>query len=165
MIKLLHSTLLIALLTPFALAHADTLPECLDVKGAIPVDNAQVLKWKTSTPNQFLARAHVSGTVEKIYPDKNGHNHFQIQIGPDARDTIEVVYNVSFGKLPKFGPGANIEACGDYITSDAATAEYPPSPDGAIMHWVHRNPKGHGHASGFVAIDGTVYGQGNGQGS
>lgn len=34
----------------------------------------------------------------------------------------------------------------------------PPSPDGAILHWVHRSPSAR-HDSGFVVIDGVVCGQ------
>ena len=53
----------------------------------------------------------------------------------------------------------SIEACGDYITSTAQSGPYPPSPDGAILHWVHMNPAGRGHDAGFLAINGTLYGQ------
>jgi hypothetical protein len=144
---------------------AAQIPDCLDASGStLPVDNAAVLALKTSTPNQYLTRAHVSGTIERIYPDHSGHNHFEVQIGPQPTDTIEFVYNISFGQLPNLQPGMTAEACGDYITSDAPTSQYPASPDNAIMHWIHRNPKGHGHPSGFVVIDGSLFGQGSGHG-
>jgi hypothetical protein len=140
-------------------------PVCLDGKKAVPVDNAQVIQWKTSTANQFLSRGHVQGRVTRVYKNKSGHNHFEIDLGPGADDTLEIVYNISFGKLPDLKLGMEIEACGDYITSNAQTSQYPASPDGAILHWVHRNPKGKGHDSGYVVVDGVVFGQGNGTGA
>ena len=137
-------------------------PVCLSSHQPIPVDNQEVLGWKTGTANLFLARSHVQGRVTRVYPDRNGHNHFAIQIGPGPSDTLEVIYNSSFGQLPNIRPGMSVEACGDYITSNAP-AQYPASPDGAIIHWVHRNPRG-GHDSGFLVINGSLYGQGNGSG-
>jgi hypothetical protein len=124
----------------------------------LPVNNAQVLQWKTSTPNQFLARGHVIGRIEQIYTDQSGHNHFSIQIGPNSNQMLEVIYNVEFGALPNLAIGMQVEACGDYITSNAQAGPYPPSPAGAIIHWVHYNPSGHGHDSGFLVIDGSLYG-------
>lgn len=114
---------------------------------------------KQSTPNQYLARAHVEGVVRQIYPEKNGHTHFEIALGPNPGDTLEVIYNSSFGSLPELDVGLKVEACGDYITSYASTHMYPASPDGAIIHWVHGNPSGHGHPSGFLVIEGVLYGQ------
>lgn len=140
-------------------------PPCISNGKAIDVINQQVLNWKHTTQNQFLARAHVAGKIDAIFSDHSGHNHFSIVIGPQSTDTLEVIYNESFGTLPHLAVGMTVEACGDYITSNAATSSYPPSPDGAIIHWIHRNPSGHGHESGYVAIDGALYGQGNGSGN
>ena len=133
-------------------------PDCLDQGKPISIDDQQVLTWKTTTANQFLARGHVLGKIKALYPDHSGHNHFAIQIGPLETDLLEVVYNISFASLPQLSEGMTVEACGDYITSNAPAAGYPASPDGAIIHWLHRNPSGHGHDAGFVAIDGIVYG-------
>ena len=142
-----------------AFAGGASLPACLSDSGEdLAVNNEQVLQWKISTPNQTLERAHVSGAFVQSYPDETGHNHFEIQIGPDSGDTLEVVSNIEFGALPELSPGDVIEACGDYITSDAATSQYPISPDDAIIHWIHQNPSGKGHPSGFLAINGVLYG-------
>jgi hypothetical protein len=136
----------------------DALPRCLKGNQNVPINNAQIHKWKTTTANQFLARGHAYGRLTKVYPTKNGHAHFQIEFD-DVADTLEVVYSLDFGKLPKLAKGMEIEACGDYITSTKATSQYPPSPDGAILHWIHRSTGGN-HPSGYLAIDGRVYGQG-----
>ena len=140
-----------------------TTPLCLSGRQSLPVDNDQVLSWKKTTANQFLGRAHVEGTLIEVYPDRNGHDHFKIQIGPARTDTLEIIYNQEFGALPSMHPGMRIEACGDYITSIAQSGAYPPSPDGAILHWVHKNPRGNGHDSGYVVVDGTLYGWSFGQ--
>jgi hypothetical protein len=163
MIRFIAVTLSSCLLAASAYA-GDAIPECLATGQAIPIDNAKVLQLKTSTPNQFLTRAHISGTVERVYPDHNGHDHFEVQIGKVPTDTVEVIYNQSFGALPSLEVGATVEACGDYITSVAPAGSYPASPDGAILHWVHKNPKGHGHESGYVGVNGALFGQGHGNG-
>ncbi len=138
--------------------------ECLDKRGkALPIINEQVIRWKTTTPSQYLARARVDGVVSDIYPDKNGHDHFAIVLDQDPTHNVELVYNQSFGSLPKIRVGMKVEACGDYITSNQPTSQYPASPAGAIIHWIHKNPSGQGHKSGYLMIDGTLYGQGSGQ--
>jgi hypothetical protein len=78
-------------------------------------------------------------------------------LGPAPDDTIELVYNDSFGELPELRLGMDVEACGDYITSYAPSGPYPASPDGALVHWVHHNPHG-SHPDGYVVIDGKVFG-------
>jgi hypothetical protein len=146
-------------------ANSTASPLCMSHGQALPVNDPQVVAWKHSTANQFLARAHVQGTVTRLYPDHNGHTHFEIQIAPTPDGTLEIVYNQSFGALPSLSPGMVVEACGDYITSIAQSGNYAPSPDGAILHWVHRNPSGHGHDSGYLVINGMLCGQGNGTGA
>ena len=139
------------------------IPNCVGQQGQIlPINDAQVVTLKSTTPNQFLTRAHIQGLLQHAYADKTGHNHFEVKIGPRPQDNIEVVYNQSFGPLPTLAPGMTIEACGDYITSDAPTAQYPASPDGAIIHWVHRSTGG--HPGGYVVVNGVLCGQGSGNG-
>jgi hypothetical protein len=142
-----------------ATGFADNAPDCLDKNSPIPVINDQVLDWKTSTANQYRQRAHIAGKIAGIYPNENGHQHFAIQIGSDKTDLIEVIYNTSFGRLPRLSIDMDVEACGDYITSNAQAGPYPPSPVGAIIHWIHRSPNLEKHESGYLMIDGTLYGQ------
>ncbi len=137
-------------------------PLCMDRGKNLSLMNDTVRKWKTSTPNQFLARARVYGRVSALYVDKNGHNHFQIEMDAGKPETLEIVYNQDFGRLPKIAVGMEVEACGDYITSNAPTAKYPASPDGAIIHWIHRSRDVNKHDSGYLQIDGSVYGNGPG---
>lgn len=147
-----------------SLALADNMPVCMAGGQTLAVNNSQVINWKTTTRNQFQSRGHVQGKLINVYPDHSGHNHFEVQIGSNQSDTIEIIYNQSFGAIPTIAPGADVEACGDYITSNAPTGHYPASPDGAILHWVHAATSS-GHPSGFVAIDGVVYGQNAGPGN
>lgn len=136
---------------------------CVDDHGnTLDINVEQVLLWKKTTKNQFLARAHIKGVVRVVYPDRNGHDHFQAVIGKNADETIEVIYNESFGALPQVVPGMTVEACGDYITSNAATPQYAPSPDGAIIHWIHRSNNPERHKHGFVSLNGKMYGLGSG---
>ncbi len=132
--------------------------DCLSYGRDLPVNNRQVLHWKRTTSNQFQERGHVKGPITEVYSDKNGHAHFQIRLGNQADDTLEVIYNEDFGALPDLKEESEVEACGDYITSVAKSGPYPPSPDGGIIHWVHMNPKNVGHPSGFLIIDNVLYG-------
>ncbi len=134
-------------------------PPCLDGNREMPIDNDRVLELKRSTPNQFHARARIEGVVAALYRDTTNHDRFSVQIGPNRNDTIEIVYNQEFGALPYNMPtGAPVEVCGDFINSFERAGRYPPSPDGAIIHWVHasNNPQKHPH--GYVILDGREYG-------
>ncbi len=143
---------------PTLAISSDAVPPCIANGRPIPINNAQALAWKGSTPNQFRARSNILGRVVRVYPNQSDHNHFSLQIGPGPRDTIEVIYNVEFGQLPQIAIGMQVEACGDFINSFAQAGPYPASPDGAIIHWVHYSPSGNQHDSGFLMIDGILYG-------
>lgn len=133
--------------------------DCMAGKSAIAIDNDQVINWKRTTRNQFHARGHVEGVLRQEYADHSGHDHMQIVIegAGGASETLEIVYNSKFGRLPAMKVGSVIEACGDYITSNQPTRRYPASPDGAIIHWVHKS-KNRNHESGYLVIDGQPAG-------
>ena len=127
-------------------------------------NNSQVLEWKSEAQNQFEARGHVQGQIVRVYPDRNGHEHFAIQIGPNPTDTVEIIYNQDFGPVPAPTVGLPVEACGDYITSVGPSPgpngqTYPASPDGALIHWVHMAPGRSGHNSGYLVVGGVLTGQ------
>jgi hypothetical protein len=134
-------------------------PSCLAGGQELLVNNAAVIQWKNSTKNQYRNRAHIQGTLVKVFPDHSGHHHYEIQIGENQADLIEVIYNEQFGPVPSVNPGAEVEACGDYITSNAPAGHFPTSPDGAIVHWVHKSPNPKSHDSGFIVVNGVVCGQ------
>ena len=132
------------------------MPDCLNMQGQpINVDDQSVLGWKTSTRNGFTARAHIAGTISKIYRDSSGHHHWEATIGANSSDTLEVIYDKAFGSVPTPQIGASVEACGDYITANGGGR---PSPDGGLIHWIHRSNSPR-HPSGFLVIDGQLYGQ------
>jgi hypothetical protein len=134
---------------------------CMSNGQALPVMNEQALQWRSSEASGFKSRALISGTVDEVFPDATGHRHFSIRIGQGAEDHIEVIYNESFGAMPEPQAGESVEACGDFIVATAQNNGYPPSPDGAIIHWVHRSNSSN-HDSGFVILNGQVYGNASG---
>ncbi len=154
------SSLLVSLTANLAFADVSDV-ECLADGRAIEVNNEQVLNWKETTENQFKTRANVKGHVVQVLKDATGHDHFILQIGELETDIIEVVYNQEFGGIPEIELGEEIQACGDYITSNAKTKKYLPSPAGAIIHWVHLSPHPERHESGFLIIKGQLCGQEN----
>jgi hypothetical protein len=160
--KFLVSLVLLLSSTSFAepLTASRPIPKCYSTEGEVLDFNAsQIIYWKYNTENEFRSRGHIKGTISKLYPNKTGHTHFEITFkDKGTEDTLELVYNDEFGELPELSIGMTAEACGDYITATETTGNYPPSPDGAIMHWIHQNPSGHGHPDGYVAINGKVFG-------
>jgi len=143
-----------------ALSFAESVvPSCLSGGQELLVNNSAVIQWKNTTPNQYRNRAHIQGTLVKVFPDHSGHHHYEIQIGGNQKDMIEVIYNEQFGPVPAVNVGAQMEACGDYITSNATTGHLPASPDGAIIHWVHKSPNPKIHPSGYIIVNGVVCGQ------
>jgi hypothetical protein len=140
-------------------------PTCLDDSGAvIPAIDSEVVQWKTTVANGGLKRAHVTGIIQKVYPNHTGHNDFSIAIGTGPKDTLEVVYNISFGAVAHIAVGMQVEACGDFINSYAPENGYQASPDGALIHWIHKSDS-QSHKNGFLMINGVLYGQGNGHGA
>lgn len=136
------NTLLALLLLP--IAHT-----CLNFDGTpLQVNNQQMTWLEVNMPNQWEGRGHAQGTIGTVYPDRNGHKHFQ---GVITGGTVEIVYNLDFGTLPPIRTGGMFEACGDFIVSTEPTAQYPASPDKAVLHWVHpsNDPR---HPSGFLII-------------
>lgn len=125
----------------------------------ISINNRQVLHWKRTTANQYRDRANVQGPILKILKLKGDHMHLAVQIGKRGTDSIEVIYNQAFGKLEEPKLGWKVQACGDYITSTHPSGKYPASPLGAIIHWVHANPRGQGHQNGFLVVNDRLYGQ------
>lgn len=144
----------------------ENLPECLDkqrqaIRGN---SNEDVIRWKSTQKNQYLDRALVTGKFVRLLNNKTSHLHFDMELDarPDGSNPtsnhLEVVYNREFGEIPNIREGAVVVACGDFINSFAQAGRYPPSPVGAIIHWVHKSNNVPKHSHGFVAIDGVVYG-------
>lgn len=142
-----------------AVAQSSEAPPCLASGHELSVNNEQVLQWKTTTKNQYHNRGHVMGTIRQIFSDQTRHHHYEVVIGSNSEDVVEVIYNEEFGGVPNVHVGSSIEACGDYITANAQSGQYPPSPDGALIHWVHMSPRPDRHESGFLVLDGVLCGQ------
>jgi hypothetical protein len=162
------------LFSQLSYAAVATIPPCPseDVKvqsgsKALAINNEDVLAWKHAAINQEHHRAHVKGKVIRAYEERNGHLHYSIQIGRQDHETIEVVYNQDFATTQAPAAGVMVEACGDYITATAPSPgpngrTYPPSPDGAIIHWLHMSPSRSKHSAGYMVINGVLFGQKHG---
>jgi len=137
-------------------AFADQAPVCYARQQVVSVNNAQVANWKTSTPDQFRSRAHVTGTVSKLYSNQTGHSHFELTLS-GTTTTLEIIYNQDFGaSAPTIQIGDQVESCGDYISAPHGGTHA--SPDDAILHWVHKSPDLNRHDDGYLLINGTLFG-------
>lgn len=132
-----------------------SVPSCMDRGQALSVDNEKAIQLRSQQQSGFQTRLLIAGTVDQVFPDHNGHRHFSVKIGPNPDDHIEVIYNLSFGSLPVPTVGETAEACGDYIVSTSQNGGYAASPDGMIIHWVHRSTGG--HEAGFTMLNGQIY--------
>jgi hypothetical protein len=145
--------------------EAGALPTCVDRRGQpMAVNNEEVIRWKESSPNQYRNRALVQGSLVRILLDRRTHLHLEVDLSPvspdgDRADHIEIIYNKKFGRLDEFSPGQDVVACGVYITAREQAGPYRPSPVGAVVHWVHSSYNERKHPSGFLAIDGKVFGR------
>lgn len=133
---------------------------CMDGQKVLHIMNETALQWKANKKSGYKTRALINGFVDFLYPDKTGHRHFSMNIGSRTEDKIEVIYNQSFGSMPNPKLGDKVEACGDFIVATKQNGNYPPSPDGAIIHWVHKSPK-KSHDHGYVILNDVLYGFGN----
>ncbi len=135
-------------------------PVCLDGRSEISVDNQSALRFKSEEKNGALTRAFIRGRIISAPVRQGDHDRFSISIGSGPRDTVEVIYNVDFGSMPAFSRGDDVVVCGDFINSFAQNGRYKPSPDGAIIHWVHYNPgdRSTAHEHGFIQIETDLVG-------
>ena len=138
---------------------------CMNQGQVLPVMNEQALQWRETQASGFKTRALISGTVDEVFPDQTGHRHFSLKVGPNPGDHIEVIYNESFGAMPLPQTGEEAQACGDYIVATQQNGGYAASPDGALVHWVHKNTDHSSHDNGYVVLNGVVYGNENGYGN
>jgi hypothetical protein len=139
----------------------NSIPECMDNRGTVlPLDNDQVVNLKKTAKLGQSIRAHAGGKVTRLFPDRNGHAHFEISMDGTAENVLEVVYSEDFGEMPQPPIGAYVDTCGDFINAYATQNGYPPSPSKAIIHWVHRSNNERKHPSGYVVLDNVLYGYG-----
>ena len=96
---ILTAHLVIGFFTATSFAQS-AVPSCLSGAQELLVNNAAVIQWKNNSKNQYRNRAHIQGTLVKVFPDHSGHHHYEIQIGGNQSDLIEVIYNEQFGPVP-----------------------------------------------------------------
>lgn len=154
-------------LVTVSVAEANSrLPACNDERGRpMQVDNDRVIRLKKTTKNQYKDRALVTGVLVGVLQDRKSHLHLDVFLGEGLSGTgkesdIEVIYNKAFDHVDSrsLRPGMEVSACGDFINSFERAGRYPASPVGAILHWVHMAPRPP-HQSGWLIIDGRLYGQ------
>jgi len=153
---------------PAFAASAGKVPTCLDdARRPMRIDNSRVLDLKRTTRSGYHDRGFVRGPLLSVVSTKGSHVRLDVYIGPEgseprgAETSIELVYNRAFGQLGnRLEAGMDVVACGDFVNAFKQNGRYPPSPLGAIIHWLHMSPRPN-HVSGFLMIDGKLFGQHN----
>jgi hypothetical protein len=104
---------------------------------------------------QGLSDVHVvaSGNVVRVLPDdlydRDGtgrHQRFLVEVSGQPKVTVRISHNLAFGRVP-IRKGQRIRFSGQYRHNDL----------GGIIHWTHRDPRGH-HQAGFLEVAGHRYG-------
>jgi hypothetical protein len=161
---------LLSLLSAVAFADKAAPITCPQKKtgGEIAINNEQVLQWMKDSAKQFIrSRAHIEGKVTKVLPSdrvkspgkepdkyRSKHQRFEVKIGPDKYDVIQVFYNGRYSPKPALKKGDKVEACGEFAVDRSGA----PSQNFAVLYWVHA-AQAYPHAEGFVNAEGKVFGQ------
>ena len=104
-----------------------------------------------------MIKGHVVGFYGNI-KGKSGteHANYGVDLDGDGRADVTFVYQIDFGAIPQIQNGAEIVACGDYITDHSFD-------NLGLIHWTHSNDgaKDHGtckHPDGYAMVNGIKYG-------
>ena len=147
--------ILLSLFVSYAASANTDLPVCKNKSEDLPFNNEQVIEWRHTQKPKFLARAFIQGVIVSEIENRQGHVHFEVDLDKDlttTADRVEVIYNIEFGALPDYRAGDELIACGDFIVDSW-------SPMGAVVHWLHYNPKAKNkHEDGFIVINGALAG-------
>lgn len=130
------------------------LPNCMDKKEILKVDNHAVLNYKEFMEKGFKVRALVSGVIVSEIENRQGHTHLEIDLDQDLKttdDRIEAVFSNQYGQLPTIAGGERTILCGDFIVD-------PYSPQKAIIHWLHQSPSVKKHDHGYMTVNDVIYG-------
>ncbi len=148
-------TILFIIVTSLLGAASAGVPNCLNKKVSLDIDNHQAINLRDFMEQGFKTRALVDGTLVIVMANRQGHTHLEIDLDRNfetSDDRLEVIYNNEYGDLPELQVGDQVTACGDFIVDKH-------SPHKAIIHWLHKSPNLKSHDHGFLAINGTTFGR------
>lgn len=89
-----------------------------------------------------------SGVVARVLPDDTqGSQHQRFLLRLSSGQTLLVAHNIDLApRLPNLRQGDRVDFYG----------EYEWNAKGGVMHWTHRDPRGH-HANGWLRYQGKTY--------
>lgn len=164
-------------ITTFAQTLPADMPVCRDAsRAALPIDNAGVLKLKTTTPNLFKKQVFVKAKLVSIGEIKNNsygrHLRFIVTLADKGQaiaheNLIEISQSLNGYNYPTASDLSGvIYICGEYSTTDMnqlpRITKFEPSETGAMIHWTHaasrdlNAPSRHPH--GWVYANGKIFG-------
>ncbi|MFS4458030.1 hypothetical protein [Bdellovibrio sp. HCB2-146] len=150
------ATFLVLILSTSLTWAAGKIPACMDKTERLSFNESRVLMWRELTEQKFVGRAFVRGVIVRLIEDRQNHMHFEVDLDGNLStqdDRVEVIYNTKFGALTDYRIGDQVIACGDFIKDRW-------SPLGAVIHWLHSNPKKSApHEHGFLIINDVIFGQ------
>jgi hypothetical protein len=130
-------------------------PDCVKSGDTLSINNTEILKLKVTTEDGTPAGAYVEGTYMKKYASSDFGRHFQMKIGPQTQDTIEVYYSDD-AKLPSLRSGDHLVVCGRYATNRNGFYGNPKSPDGAYINQTSTAWSEYAE-DGFILVNGRLY--------
>jgi hypothetical protein len=106
-------------------------------------DNAAVCQAVTAGAShvEVVARGIVTQMLGSSTGAGGAHEGLMMRLNSDCGQTVRVEINTDFTGVVPVRVGQPITVKGEYETD----------PDGGVIHWTHRDPRGH-HDSGFVQV-------------
>lgn len=94
------------------------------------------------------SRASGSGTVIRILADdRTGSQHQKFILQLASGQTLLIAHNIDLAeRLESLSVGDTVAFCGEYASN----------PEGGVIHWTHRDPKGR-HPAGWLQYKGRTY--------
>ncbi|OIR02498.1 hypothetical protein GALL_154490 [mine drainage metagenome] len=112
-----------------------------------PVENANASVEQAFSEKQSDVQVRGKGVVVKLLADdKNGSQHQKFLVKINARQTLLFAHNIDLAARVPLQVGDEVTFSGEYVYN----------PKGGVVHWTHRDPRGH-HVAGWLAVHGNKY--------
>ncbi|GGY85789.1 hypothetical protein GCM10011613_33430 [Cellvibrio zantedeschiae] len=98
--------------------------------------------------HQSNVQVRAQGKVIKIlFDDTKGSRHQRFIVRTEAGFTILIAHNIDLApRINSLAEGDNVSFCGEYEWNEK----------GGVVHWTHRDPRGH-HIAGWIKHKGVNY--------
>ncbi|MDO9164430.1 MAG: DUF3465 domain-containing protein [Methylococcaceae bacterium] len=114
---------------------------------AVSQDSEQLLAEAYKTQRSDFQVQGTASIVKLLADDNNGSRHQRFLVRLNSGQTLLIAHNTSLAaRIDDLKEGDSVEFYGEYEWNNK----------GGVIHWTHRDPKGH-HVSGWIKHSGRIY--------